>query len=153
VRKLAGMLLALTIVGGAVSCGDDDDAPENAATTTAQSITKQEFLTQANAICTAGSAEMQAALAAVTEATTEDELSAIITDQMVGSIRGQLADMRALGYPDGDRETLEGIYTDTEAMLDQVEADPIGLVLNATTDPFAELNARLAEYGLTACAE
>lgn len=153
-KKLAGILIATTLAGALVGCGGDDDADvDSAATTTAQSITKAEFLAQANAICAAGNAEIDAALAGVTETTTEEELTTIINEQVVGSVRTQIADIRALGFPDGDAELLDAIFTDSEAALDQVAADPIGTFVDTTEDPFADLNARLADYGLTACAE
>ncbi len=71
-----------------------------------------------------------------------------ILEVVVPSIRQQLADIRELGFPEGDEETIEGILTDAEAVLDQTESD----LESVGPDPFADVNERMAEYGMSECA-
>lgn len=144
-KKLASVAAMVALAAALVACGDDDDA-EGAGTSDA-SISKDEYVAQANAICEAGQAELAAALAEITAETTEEEAAGIIAD----AIRAQITELRALGYPEGDQETLESIYGDAEALLDEIEADPS--IVTTNEDPFTEVNDRLASYGLTACAE
>ncbi len=70
-------------------------------------------------------------------------------DEMEDHLRGQIDDLRDLGYPDGDEDTLEAIYPDTEDVLASWEDDP-SQALDDTR--MAPINERLGDYGLTECA-
>ena len=71
------------------------------------------------------------------------------SEQVVPLVRGQIEDLRELGYPDGDEDTLEAIYTDTENVLDSWEDDPAQAL---DDERMAPINERLGDYGLTQCA-
>ena len=43
------------------------------------------------------------------------------------------------------------MFDDTDAVLDTIEADPESV--GRGPNPFAEVNERMTEYGLTVCAE
>lgn len=77
-------------------------------------------------------------------------MTAFFKEMVIPSIRQQVADMRALGFPEGDEGTLGAIFDDTEIVLDDLEEDPDPL--GRPQNPFASLNRRLGEYGLTTCA-
>ncbi|MDP2775362.1 MAG: hypothetical protein Q8O61_17550 [Nocardioides sp.] len=121
-------------------CGGDDDGGEGA-------ISKAEFLEQGNTICSAGNLAVDEIGGSVDKHDQEQLLTAI-KEQVVPLVRGQLDDLRALGYPDGDKEILEAIYADTEDVLDSWEDDPSQAL---TDERMAPINERLGDYGLTKC--
>ncbi len=65
----------------------------------------------------------------------------------VPGIRDQLRELRALGYPKGDKAVLVAIFDDAEAVLRRAEHDP------STIDghSFDDVNRRLTAYGLNVC--
>ena len=71
-----------------------------------------------------------------------------VTDGLVPNIRGQLEDIRALGFPEDDEDTVDSALSAADDVLDEVEADP-SILLSA--DPFADVNTALNDYGLTEC--
>jgi hypothetical protein len=138
-RKPPWILFVVGCLFGAfvlVGCGDDDDASD--------SISKEEFVSSANAICEEGAAEIEAAEG---EGLSEADFFLTI---VIPSIRQQSEDMRALGFPEGDADTVEEILDDTEAALVVIETDPESI---GGANPFATVNRQLGEYGLTVCAE
>ncbi len=65
-------------------------------------------------------------------------------------IRDQVDDLRALGYPAGDRAELRAILDDTDDVLDRWQADP---ALAFTDTSMATINDRLDDYGLSSCGD
>ena len=139
-RKLLGSLTLVALLGMA-ACSDG--ASSKAV------ISKADFLTKGNALCTTFNATSDAAQANIT---TEDEQIAFINDTLVPGIRSTVASIRALGFPKGDEALLSGLMDDTEAKLTEIEADPAAAVA-AGVDPFADINTQLAAYGLTVCGQ
>jgi hypothetical protein len=84
------------------------------------------------------------------DGTDGDAMTAFVRDTFVPAVRGQLDAIRALGFPPGDEAELAAILDDTDAALDLLAADPLG-VINSGRDPFGDINARLNDYGLTDC--
>ncbi|MBX3284292.1 MAG: hypothetical protein KF703_03030 [Actinobacteria bacterium] len=133
------------------------EAPTTAPATTAPATTtsvpgsddaaRADFVERANRICREGGAAL-----AGQEPDTSDQaaLAAYVTDTFVPAVRRQLDDIRALGFPPGDEAELAAILDDTDAALDRLAADPIG-VIDSGRDPFADVNQRLNAYGLTDC--
>jgi len=74
-----------------------------------------------------------------------------IEDEFLPSVRGQIDDIRDLGFPEGDEDELDSILDDAEDIMDEIEDDPESFV-EAEADPFEEINTRLASYGITSCA-
>jgi hypothetical protein len=134
VVAMAGLFVA--------ACGDDDG----------ESITKDDFVEQANAICADGNDELDAAGEDV-DFNDEDAFSAFVTDELVPSVRQQIADIRDLGFPEGDEDELDAILDDASADVDNIEDDPasVGEAFSNNEDPFDDVNQRLNDYGLTEC--
>ena len=124
----AGLLLF------AAGCGDDDDG----------AISKEDFVAQANAICQEASDVLDE------EFNTAPGPKEFFYSNVIPSIRGQIDDMRDLGFPDADEELLDSLFNDTEAVLDELAATPDDF--GTGPNPFAELNQRMTDYGLTVCA-
>ncbi len=145
------MFVVLALVTSA-SCGDDDDkdASNDVATTVSvvpAAISKADFLVQANALCTTFQETLDAAAVGVS---TEAEEAELITNVLVPELRSTLDAIRALGIPEGDEALLNGLFDETNALLDTFATDPTAL-MSAPANPFAETNAQLVEYGLTVC--
>lgn len=138
--------LALSVGLIAAGCGDDDDSGDTGTESTA--LTHAQFVDEANAICEQGNSELQEAGPNGPDVT-EDDLNAFVTDTLVPTIQGMVDDISALDMPEEDQETFDGIATDTEEVLDELEADPSSI---ADGDPFADVNKELAALGLTTCA-
>jgi hypothetical protein len=116
----------------------------------ANAPSKEEFVAQANEICKQGNAELDAAAQESFGqglATPEDH-NAFATETLVPNIQGQIDDIRALGIPEGDEDTVNGFLDEAEGILDQLERNPESF----SGDPFAQVNQDFAAYGLTACA-
>jgi hypothetical protein len=143
---LAGLLAAGLIAGG---CGDDDDGDD---TTEAAALTKEEFVAQGNQICKQGNEELDTAA----EDTfgkgqpSEEELESFVTHTLIPNVQGQIDDIRALGIPEGDEDTVNGFLDQAELVLVDLEENPSAI--QNGPDPFAEVDPQLREYGLTICA-
>ncbi len=132
-RAAALVLLALVATG----CGGGDDSP---------AISKVEYLKLGNVICVNGN-ERIAAVARQPAAGADPDALATFVRVFVPGIRDQLRQLRALGYPEGDKAVLVAIFDDAEAVLRRAERDP------STIDghSFDDVNRRLTAYGLNIC--
>ncbi len=111
--------------------------------------TRRSFLLEGNALCAAGSAGL-AVIGSDVEDDDETALLAVITGRVVPNVRGQVAGLRALGYPAGDGRRLSGILEDTDAVLDAWASDPTMAFTDTRMDA---IHDRLYDYGLTSCGE
>jgi hypothetical protein len=146
---IAGLLATGLIAAG---CGDDDDDGDNGG----EALTKEEFLAEGNAICAEGNAELDAAAQELFQSggrPTPEELETFATDNLVPSVQGQIDDIRALEAPEGDEDTINSLLDQAEDVLAEVEADPEGTLGPQASDPFAEVNTELQDYGLTTCGQ
>jgi hypothetical protein len=140
---------ALTIGLIAAGCGSDNSDD----TSTSAALTKEEFLAQGNAICKQGNQEIDAAFGALGKGQpSQAELETTITEKVVPGIQSQIDDLRALSPPEGDADTVNAILDDAQTALDGVEADPSSIATENGSDPFADVNKKVGEYGLTTCA-
>jgi hypothetical protein len=139
---LVGAALVMSVLG--FGCGDDDGGSD---------ISKDDFIEQANAICEAGSADLQEASEGFDENSTQEEIADFVTDVLVPNVRDQIDEIRDLGFPEGDEDELESIFDDTEEQLDEIADDPEAFIGADAEDPFADINQRMSDYGLTTCAE
>ncbi|MBM3667277.1 MAG: hypothetical protein FJW90_07315 [Actinobacteria bacterium] len=127
----------------AAGCGDDDGSSD---------LTHEEFVTQANAICKEGNAEIDAAAEETFEKNgqpTQAESDAFVTDTIVPNVQGQISDIRDLGIPEED-EDLNGTLDEAEEITDGLTDDPASFTQG---DPYAPINDELRAAGLTECAD
>ena len=130
----------------ATGCGDDEE-----------SLSEDEFVEQANAICEEGSEELDQAGGELfgSEEPTPEEI-ADFADLFEDAIGDQIDDLEDLNGPSDLEEELDGILADARDTLsefaDEVRDDPEA-AFTSEEDPFADINERLSELGLTSCAE
>ncbi|HET7488917.1 MAG TPA: hypothetical protein VFJ85_13390 [Acidimicrobiales bacterium] len=137
VDRVRGAYLAtLVLVALAAGCGREEKQA---------SISKPEFVKEANAICARGNEAM--ANAAPPAAAGDVEAATAFSRVFVPNVRNQIREIRALGFPKGDVHTLDALFTDAESLLRRAEQDPASLDGHA----FDDVNARLTAYGLWVC--
>jgi hypothetical protein len=150
---------ALALAG----CGDGDDS---SSTTTESStpvgatgagggepLSKDEFLSQANAVCETGTKAIdQAADQVFTGRNPTDAQLQRFADLAVPAVQAQIDGIKALTPPEGDQDEVEAILDAAQKANDEVDANPSLLAAgNEGEDPYAEANERAADYGLTEC--
>ena len=134
------LIVCLAVTG----CGGDDKSTEDK-----PAPTKAEFVKQASKICDEANKEITAAGEKLGPDATDAEVEELISGTFVPNVRGQVSDIRDLGFPEGDEEKLGAIFDQADQILDDIEADPAKAV--AGDDPFTPINPDLEAYGLDAC--
>lgn len=149
-RVLGAVVVAAVFAAGVAGCGDDDSTTEE---TTTASLTKEEFVAQANEICAASSAELEAAAqeAFPNGQPTPEELEPFATETLLPAIEGQLQAIGELPVPEGEEENVAEVLDAANQGLEEAQADPAALS-SGQSDPFAEANQLAADYGMTECA-
>jgi len=144
----AAMVIALVVAGCGGGGGDSSSA---------KSISKEDFIAKADAICKKGTERLQKAIFAALKhpqnltKVSEAEQIKIVTAAMVPNISREAKELRALGIPDGDEEKIDAMIGALEEGLETAEQDP--QAVTKSSDVVFGISSRIAgEYGLTACA-
>jgi DNA repair ATPase RecN len=143
---LLALALALTAAGAA--CGDDDDGGSGG-------VSKSEYLTQARSICQKGNRTLTAAsndiLAKLPpgQKLPEPEVENFVRATVIPTIRDQVAQLRALTPPKGEKKHVEEIYDELDEGLDELEKDP--KKLSDGSNVFADADALAKKYGIDVC--
>ena len=142
IRRIAaaGMVVAGLMISG---CGGSSES----------SLTKAQFVTQANKICREGEDRRSKRVNELAEERANKNSTAASRDDVVFDILAiyeetteQLSD---LGQPKGEEEKAEAIVEAMEKAAERVRADPQSAL---TSDlPFREANKLAESYGLTSC--
>ncbi|HEX3239431.1 MAG TPA: hypothetical protein VHR18_04770 [Solirubrobacterales bacterium] len=146
---IGAVALAALVAG----CGGGDSSDSSSAT-----LTKPEFIKQADAICVKGNEAIEDEVEAFaednnvdTEDPTKEQQEEVIADVVAPGTRTQVEEISELGAPSGDEETIEAMVEAVESASTELEDDP-GLLLEEKNP--LEAGSKLArEYGLTECGE
>jgi len=140
-------MAALLLAG----CGGGSDD-----STSGKSISKEEFIAKADAICKKGTERLQKAIFTALKnprnltKVSEAEQIKIVTTAMVPNVSREAEELRALGIPDGDEEKVDAMITALEEGVETAEQDP--KVVTESSDAVFGISSRIAaEYGLEAC--
>jgi hypothetical protein len=125
----------------AAGCGGDDDGGEP--------LTKEEFITQADAVCTEGDQRLEDATQELTANPSQEEVEAFVSDTLVPSLQEEHDGIAELAPPEEDQETIDAMLSDLSAGIDEIRADP-SLVFG-DENPLADASAAAQEYGMTVC--
>ena len=150
-RSVAAVLavVALALIGA--GCGDDDESGDSGSSGGGDTLTKEQFLTQGNAICAAGNAELEAEGETLGTAPTPGEIEDFALEELVPNIQNQIDELRGLTPPEGDEEEVEAILAAAEEGVAAIEENPASAFDDGGADPFAQANELAADYGLTVC--
>jgi len=147
-RSAGAVALAVLVIFSGCGGSDEESTSTAAVTVKASSITKAQFVKQANAICAKGTSRIAKIVqkAIVGEAGIEpvEKAAVPMVNQFVDEIT-------ALGAPEGDEAKVEELLSALQEEADEVEQTP-----SSSMEEFAKRfkkSGNLARsYGLTACA-
>ena len=123
----AGVLVAAALLSG---CGGDDEEG-GFSPVVSDSLSKVEFLRQADEICHSTESQIEAAaddLVTNEKDPTPEEIEEVAIGIVVPALESQVAAIGALGAPEGDEEEVEAILAATEEGIAEIEADPQALL-------------------------
>jgi hypothetical protein len=140
VKRSALLLPALALALGLVTagCGGSDD-----------SLSHDEFVTQADKICADGNEDIEAAIGEIGDAPTEDDIAAYITDTLVPNIQDQHDAIEDLNASDDDQDAVDDMLSALQDGIDALEDDPAAIT--SDSDVFSDANAAADELGLSEC--
>ena len=145
VAMSAALVVAVVVAG----CGSSDKSSSSSSTPTTPAITKAQFVSKANAICTKGNKLTDAAGASLGNHPTPAQVAAMVKTRFASAVQAQITAIRALGAPAGDQATVTKFLDLAQADLDKVKANPALLV--GQRDAFADFAKLAHPYGLTEC--
>ena len=145
---IVAVIAALLVAG----CGGGGDSSGSSA----DSISKEEFVAKADAICKDGTERLQAAIGRILKdqpnitKVSQAEQEKIVTTVLVPNVSKEVKELRALGAPDGDEERVDAMVTALEEGVETAERDP--QAVTKSSDAIFGIASRIAgEYGLTTC--
>ncbi|HWM63061.1 MAG TPA: hypothetical protein VNP96_03630 [Solirubrobacterales bacterium] len=128
----------------AIGCGDDS-SDESAGDLTTSSLTKADYLQQANKACVGIKARMFKSLGP--KQSEGESISAVV----VPATEAQIDQIRALGAPQDDGEEIETLLTATQQDLDAATKQDLDTPVEFF-EQFGDSDKLARKYGLDSCA-
>ncbi|HEX5988816.1 MAG TPA: hypothetical protein VFY75_01215 [Solirubrobacterales bacterium] len=146
-RKFLLLVLSLAVGAIALGCGDSGDD-------STASLTKAEYIKQANAICAKYTKQMAADFLRFSKENRDQQNNLKVAKEGIAEItveptKEEIEDLRALPVPSGEEEKVEALLVRREEALEKIEKEPL---FKVSGDPFEAFNKPLHDYGLTECA-
>ena len=119
-------------------------------------ISKSDYLARAKVICQKGSQTLTSASNDVFaklppgQKLTDPEIEDFVRKTVIPTIRDQVAQLRALPPPKGEKNHVEEIYSELDKGLDELEKNPKKLTDGSNV--FADADKLATKYGITVCA-
>jgi hypothetical protein len=147
---MGGLVVGIVLLAAFASgCGGDS--------ATSSSLTRPEFIKQANAACAKRHQVWQTSLAsynkqvkernATAEPQVQEEIATeLLEEEMLPAVRKQLEALEALPAPDGEEDVISKILATLSQELNKVEKDPIKAL--AKSHNFETFEEESKEYGL-----
>jgi hypothetical protein len=135
------VLMGMATVLVAVGCGGSGEA---------ETLTRFDFVKQANAICSSAQSEREEALEQATEGNAKPEKKALVTEVILPTIQQMAEELEDLGRPKDDEKEVQAIVSAFEGGVQKVEANA-GADLAADVAAFSHADELAQEYGLTEC--
>lgn len=135
--------------------GDDDDSNTTSGATGASgsSLTKEQFVAEADQICKSSEDSIRAeAEQTLGSNSSPQEITDFNTEVVVPAQQDVIDSIRALGAPEGDEEQVGAILDSVQSALDTVAADPEQFAdPDAADREFDEADQLATDYGLKEC--
>ena len=141
--------MAVVLVAG---CGGDDDEG-GFSPVVSDSLSKVEFLRQADEICHSTESRIEAAaddLVTSKQDPSPEEVDEVAINIVVPALESEIAAIGALAAPEGDEDEIQAILDATEAGIAEIEADPQAL-LDGVPESLAEAEELARQYGSQQC--
>jgi hypothetical protein len=135
------------------SCGDASGHP-GYSPVVSEPLSKVEFLRQADQICNASEAQIEAAADGLVSGPGKPdpaEVKRVATSIVVPRLQAEIAAIRALGAPPGDEAKVQAILDATQDGVDQIDADPEGLVDGQVPRGLRDAEKLARAYGSQEC--
>ena len=122
------------------------------------SISKAEFIKQAEAACKKGEESIQKDFKAFVTRyesaakPTKAELAALVNAAFSGTIEAEVRELRAIEIPSGDEEQVEALIDARAESLKKAEAEPEEAIADSEK-VFGKASRLAKQYGLKACSE
>lgn len=141
---VTGLLAVVAIV--ATGCGGDDGG--------GSSVTKEEFIDDADAICKKFDDELTDIGRGIDESTTVDQFVDIYVGEAIPLFRDQVHELRDLDVPEEDAAKLDELWDELDSVTDEFEQalkDDPQRALSAAENPYADAQEIAAQYGFREC--
>jgi hypothetical protein len=143
------LLMAVGLAALGSACGDDGDDDS-------EGISKSDYLAQASVICQKGNRALTSASndvfakLAPGQKLSDPEIEDFVRKTVIPTIRDQVAQLRALPPPKGEKKHVEEIYKELDKGLDELEKNPKKLTDGSNV--FADADKLATKYGISVCA-
>lgn len=150
-------VLAVALVAG---CGGGGDTSSSGSESSdgGSSLTKAEFIKQADKICVQGNESVGTEAEEFAEENDIDiekpttaQQEEVVGDVVAPAIREQAEKIDELGAPSGEEDEVAEIVAAVESGADEAEASPNTIVEGKGDGPFKEANELADAYGLKVC--
>ena len=151
IRARVALVLTCTLAGLAAGCGDDDDGGGGGS----DAPTKAEYIKQGDQICRAGDKAIEQEGRQKFGAGGDPSKAQLIEfteETIVPNLEDQITQLRELAAPDGDEDTLIGIWDAADEGTASIKDDPEQVVQGDST-AFDEANGLARDYGFKVCGE
>ncbi len=161
-KRIAVLALAiLALAALAAGCGDDDDSGTGGGSDTSvatSSLSKNEFVKQANEICKGEREDLTTKIADYQQENPIGDKSPEVAQAegvqavILPVLEQEIAQIRDLGAPEGDEDQVEEILVAQQDGIDKVaQMEKIEPVEDAWERHFDPANKLMVEYGLGDC--
>lgn len=163
-KRLIALLLGVLAIALVAGCGSSGDDTSSAGSETSESnasgssLTKAEFIKQADAICEEGNKAVNAEAEEFAEENEIDiekpttaQQEEVVSDVVAPAIHEQAEKIDELGAPSGEEDEVAAIVAAVESGADEAEATPDVIVAGKGAGPFEEANELAGAYGLKVC--
>jgi hypothetical protein len=144
-------LIALVLLAPGCGGGESDDDTYPAGVS--RPLAKVEFLAEADRICQSTNARLEAAaddLAAGPRDPSPAEVRRVVIGIAIPALEAEVRAIRAIGVPEGDASEVAAIVAATEEGIEQIRADPAG-VLDGPPPALRRASRLARAYGSAEC--
>jgi len=149
--------LAAVLSLGLAACGSSDDDSSSSDTSSTSdntaALTKQQLITQADAICTKYNGKLVKLQqeSGLDSTASDDQVVSFITDDIIPLYEDQIDELRALQPDDADADAYNEIIDTLDSEVQDVDSDPEAAM--DQDNPFKGSTAKAKEFGLKVCGE
>jgi hypothetical protein len=155
-QRWIGLGIVVVLPFAAAGCGEKDESAASSTTTT--SLTKPEFVRDANKICKAEGDKVERASKQFFADTPPDkeappaEIDRFGEKTVYPAIQSTIDRITALGAPAGDEDEVDQFLAALQAGLDKLKQDPQQLAQGGSAPAFEDADKLASDYGLDDCA-